>query len=254
MTVFEQEITAGIGKNVDKILKARLDLQGKTIVDLACGDGRTTFILRNLGANVMPYDIMPEYCKLDGGAKYADIMEGLPIDSESVDMVVLQEVIEHLPNHLSALQEICRILKPGGELFLTTPNRSSMVSKLAYLCFESEILRGTPASAMESVWGEADERKYYGHLFLIGAQQLRTLSMLAGFSSMEIHRSEKSTSSQWLMAPFYPALYAVSYRAYRRAMRKSKCPIYAREKRDQFKLNVNGRVLTNKFLIASLRK
>lgn len=122
-------------------------------MDLACGDGRTTYILRGLGATVKPYDIMPEYCKLDGGAQFANIMEGLPIESESVDMVILQEVIEHLPNHLSALQEISRILKPGGELFITTPNRSSMASKFAYLCFESEILRGTPASAMESVWG-----------------------------------------------------------------------------------------------------
>ncbi len=252
--MFEQQIAVGIGKNVDKILRARSDWKGKVVVDLACGDGRTTYILRSLGAEVHPYDIMPEYCKLDGGARFANIMEGLPIESESVDMVILQEVIEHLPNHLAALEEICRILKPGGELFITTPNRSSMASKLAYLCFESEILRGTPASSMESVWGEDGERKYYGHLFLMGAQQLRTLGMLAGFSAMEVHSSEKSRSSLWLMVPFYPALYAISYRAFRRAKRKSTSARYVSEKRAQFRLNVDGRILTNKFLIATLRK
>ncbi|VVE56290.1 methyltransferase [Pandoraea communis] len=181
-------------------------------------------------------------------------MEGLPIESDSVDTVILQEVIEHLPNHLSALQEICRILKPGGELFLTTPNRSSLASKLAYLFFESEILRGTPPSAMESVWGESGDKRYYGHLFLIGAQQLRTLSMLAGFSSMEVHRTEKSTSSQWLMLPLYPVLFGVSFRALRRAVRKSRSLVYGCEKTKQFKLNVGGQVLTNKFLIVSLMK
>ncbi|MDM8356550.1 class I SAM-dependent methyltransferase [Pandoraea communis] len=252
--MFEHQLALGIGKNVDRILRARADWANKTVVDLACGDGRTTYILRNLGATVKPFDIMPEYCKLDGGADYANIMDGLPIESSSVDVVVLQEVIEHLPNHLAALQEISRILKPGGELFLTTPNRSSMASKLAYLCFESEIIRGTPASAMESVWGEDGERKYYGHLFLMGAQQLRTLSMLAGFTSMQVYRSDKSRTSQWLMVPFYPVVYAASYRAYRRALRKSNCANYAREKYEQLKLNVDGRILTNKFLIASLTK
>lgn len=252
--MFEQQLALGIGNNVDRILRMRADWASKTVVDLACGDGRTTYILRSLGATVKPYDIMPEYCKLDGGAQYANIMEGLPIESSSVDVVVLQEVIEHLPNHLAALQEINRILRPGGELFLTTPNRSSLASKFAYLCFESEIIRGTPASAMESVWGDAGERKYYGHLFLMGAQQLRTLSMLAGFTSMQIHRSDKSRTSQWLMVPFFPAIYAVSYLAFRRAKRKSTSADYVREKREQLKLNINSGILTNKFLIASLKK
>ncbi|MDM8359641.1 class I SAM-dependent methyltransferase [Pandoraea communis] len=252
--MFEKEIGARIGKNVDRILRSRGDWRGKTVVDLACGDGRTTYVLRNLGADVQPYDILPERCKLEGGAQYADIMEGLPIESSSVDTVILQEVIEHLPNHLSALQEICRILRPGGELFLTTPNRSSLASKLAYLFFESEILRGTPPSAMESVWGESGDKRYYGHLFLIGAQQLRTLSILAGFSSMKVHRTEKSTSSQWLMLPLYPALLGISYRAFRRAVRKTDGEAYACEKMDQLKLSVGGSVLTNKFLIVSLTK
>ncbi|MFJ2995581.1 class I SAM-dependent methyltransferase [Pandoraea sp. NPDC087047] len=252
--MFEEAIGAGIGRNVDAILRSRCDWKNKVVVDLACGDGRTTYILRGLGAHVVPYDILPERCKLDGGAQYADIMEGLPIESDSVDMVILQEVIEHLPNHLAALTEICRILKPGGELFLTTPNRSSIVSKLAYLCFESEILRGTPASAIESIWGESGDRRYYGHLFLMGVQQLRTLSMLAGFSSMQVHRTEKSTSSQWLMLPLYLALLGISYRAYRRAVRRSATQAYVLEKKAQFTLNVDGRILTNKFLIATLTK
>ncbi|EON10850.1 hypothetical protein [Pandoraea sp. SD6-2] len=107
---------------------------------------------------------------------------------------------------------------------------------------------------MESVWGESGDKRYYGHLFLIGAQQLRTLSILAGFSSMKVHRTEKSASSQWLMLPLYPALLGISYRAFRRAVRKTDGKAYACEKMDQLKLNVGGSVLTNKFLIVSLTK
>ncbi|MFM0265550.1 class I SAM-dependent methyltransferase [Paraburkholderia sediminicola] len=254
--MFENALAAGIHKNVNDILMERDNFNGKIVVDLACGDGRTTYVLRSLGAEVRPYDIFPEYSKLDDTPKYADLNEQLPIESESVDFVILQEVMEHLPDQLFALQEISRILKPGGELFLTTPNRSSLVSKFAYLCFESENLRGTPPSAEEGVWGqnETGTRKYYGHLFLIGVQQLRTLAMVAGFRSFRLMKSDRSTSSVALAIPFYVVVLAVSLKAYLRARRKEDDATYRREKWAQFVLNISPRALTNKYLIASLVK
>ena len=44
------------------------------------------------------------------------------IDSESVDFVITFQVIEHIPNDEFFLNEIKRVLKPGGELVMTTPN------------------------------------------------------------------------------------------------------------------------------------
>ena len=45
----------------------------------------------------------------------------LPIRTESIDTVVLFEVMEHLEDPRSALEEIHRVLKPGGTLLLTMP-------------------------------------------------------------------------------------------------------------------------------------
>lgn len=253
--MFDHALASGIHRDVNQILRQRTDLEGKVVVDLACGDGRTTHLLRELGAHVKPFDIMPEVYSLDGEPPaYADVMDSLPIESESVDMVVLQEVIEHLPNHLFALQEINRVLKAGGELFITTPNRSAFVSKLAFLAFESEHLRGMPAGEQDSVWGQRGTRKYYGHLFLIGVQQLRTLSLMAGFKSIRVHESRVSSSSAVLMILLYPIVALIGAHSYFRARRKAKCDLARAERTEQLRLNMNPRVLINKYLIASLVK
>jgi len=253
---FEHACSAGIHRNVERILSARSDLRGKAIIDLACGDGRTTHLLRSLGASVAAYDLFPEVCKLDDKPQWIDLQARTSIADASADIVIFQEVIEHLPNQLFALQEIFRILKPGGELFLTTPSRSSLASKLSYLCFESETMKLTPWGPLDSVWlqdGQGD-KKCFGHLWLIGIQQLRTLAMVAGFKSIEIKRSEISRSSAALMLVLYPLILLISGRAFVRGLRKKRDAATRRELREQFRLNVNPFNLTNKFLIVSLRK
>lgn len=46
----------------------------------------------------------------------------IPLPSGSIDTVVSCETLEHVPTPRQALAEIARILRPGGRLFLTTPN------------------------------------------------------------------------------------------------------------------------------------
>ena len=48
--------------------------------------------------------------------------ERLPFREHSVDLVILVEVIEHLPQPELTLREIARVLRPGGRLVMTTPN------------------------------------------------------------------------------------------------------------------------------------
>ena len=54
----------------------------------------------------------------------------LPVDSESADVALLVEVIEHAVNKEEVLREAVRVLRPGGTLFLTTPNPSCLALKL----------------------------------------------------------------------------------------------------------------------------
>jgi SAM-dependent methyltransferase len=50
----------------------------------------------------------------------ADINK-LPFDSASFDCVICSEVLEHIPEHERALQELVRVLKPQGNLVVSVP-------------------------------------------------------------------------------------------------------------------------------------
>lgn len=49
----------------------------------------------------------------------------LPYPSGAFDLVVSMDVVEHVPHPLPWLRELLRVLRPGGSLFLTTPNYAS---------------------------------------------------------------------------------------------------------------------------------
>lgn len=52
----------------------------------------------------------------------------LPFANNSFDLIIIQDVIEHLDNHLIFYNEINRLLKPNGIIYLSTPNRFSILN------------------------------------------------------------------------------------------------------------------------------
>ena len=64
----------------------------------------------------------------DGKLSGADVIEPgapLPYTNDRFDLVVSMDVVEHLPDPSPWLAELFRVTKPGGMLFLTTPNYAS---------------------------------------------------------------------------------------------------------------------------------
>lgn len=57
-------------------------------------------------------------------------LEAASLPSESVDVVLMMHVIEHVPDPVGTLREINRILKPGGHLVLETPRYDTLMLKL----------------------------------------------------------------------------------------------------------------------------
>jgi SAM-dependent methyltransferase len=117
----------------------RLDVRtGMTVLDLGCGEGRHAFEAYRRGARVVALDhgasevattrqwldAIAAIGEAPAGAA-AEVVRGdllaLPVPDASVDRVIAAEVLEHIPDDVTALAEIARVLKPGGRVAVTVP-------------------------------------------------------------------------------------------------------------------------------------
>lgn len=103
------------------------DLKGKKLLDAGCGTGWFSKAAYDRGANVTSMDLGEGLLskvakKCDSNRVVGSILE-MPFEDNSFDFVVSSEVIEHVPDPLKAIDEIHRVLKPGGKVVLSTPNR-----------------------------------------------------------------------------------------------------------------------------------
>jgi SAM-dependent methyltransferase len=104
-------------------------LRGKTVLDFGCGNGAQTLELVSRGCSIIALDIDHSDLALlaarGAGAVLPVLYDGahLPLGDASVDAAVSFEVLEHVPDDAAALDELCRVLKPGGDLVLTVPNK-----------------------------------------------------------------------------------------------------------------------------------
>lgn len=104
---------------------------GGKVLDIACGSGFGTSFLKTSGADyVLGGDISPEAIKCSK-ENYKDnkteflFLDGtrLPFRNSSLDVVVSFETLEHIPEYELFISELHRILKKGGKLVLSTPNK-----------------------------------------------------------------------------------------------------------------------------------
>lgn len=65
-----------------------------------------------------------DFCQIDkkyGEITYVCDLSEIPVPSQKYDLVLLTQVLEHLPEPEKVLIELNRVLQPGGELWLSTP-------------------------------------------------------------------------------------------------------------------------------------
>jgi SAM-dependent methyltransferase len=104
------------------------------LLEIGCGYGYLLAKFREDGWEVSGCDPWKAACDFTiathGIHAKATILEEADIQDGTIDVVVMNHVIEHMPDPLSSLSEIHRVLKPGGHLVIETPRYDTMMFKL----------------------------------------------------------------------------------------------------------------------------
>ncbi len=119
----------------DKMIERSGIKPGMTVIDLGCGSGAfTTFVARVVGEQGRVYAIDIQSAMLqqlerklfkpeNQDIRNTELREAsayeLPFADESTDLVYMVTVLQEIPDRRRALQEISRVLKPGGILAVT---------------------------------------------------------------------------------------------------------------------------------------
>lgn len=103
------------------------DLTGLRLLDAGCGTGWFSQAATQRNAKVTAMDLgerllqkVREKCNAE--TVVGSVLE-IPFPDNHFDVVISSEVIEHTPDPVRAIHEFSRVLKPGGILVVTTPNR-----------------------------------------------------------------------------------------------------------------------------------
>lgn len=119
-----------------KFIADRARLDGARIVDVGCGGGILAESLARKGGQVTGIDVAP---KVLATARLHLHESGLEIDYRQVtveelareatgafDVVTCMEMLEHVPDPPSIVQSVHDLLKPGGQAFFSTLNRTPL--------------------------------------------------------------------------------------------------------------------------------
>jgi len=122
-------------------LAERAPLADAAVLDVGCGAGLLSESMAQAGARVTAIDLAPNLLKvarlhgLESGVKvdYREIaVEALAADQAAAfDAITCMEMLEHVPDPASIIQACARLLKPGGQLFVSTLNRTPAAFALA---------------------------------------------------------------------------------------------------------------------------
>ncbi len=113
--------------------------EGKKVLDIACGEGYGSNLMSKKAASVSGVDIDEETVALAKAKYVANNLEykvgradKIPYEAASFDVVISFETLEHHDKHNEMMEEIKRVLKPGGICVISTPDKLIYSDKKNY--------------------------------------------------------------------------------------------------------------------------
>jgi ubiquinone/menaquinone biosynthesis C-methylase UbiE len=129
------------GNNIADFLSSRFRLREAEVLDVGSGLGGIAIAVAKICRNAIGVEPDEECTKLarrraaEMGRTNVEFIHGagesLAIRTASVDLIIMNDVIEHFDRPASAIAEAARVLKPGGHVYVLAPNRHSLAVTLS---------------------------------------------------------------------------------------------------------------------------
>lgn len=179
---FDTITVSGLPKNRVEAIVA-MGGSGERILDIGCGNGYLLYQFRNsfnslVGLEFSKHRLLQAKINMadcDFTAVQGSAENMSEIVTNSIDRIVSADTIEHIPDVYSAIDEMYRVLKPGGILVMNTPN-IAFVKKRLLLCFGRFPSTSQPNEGLGS-----DVLYDGGHLHYFTFRSLRLLLQRSGF-------------------------------------------------------------------------
>jgi SAM-dependent methyltransferase len=159
-------------------------LQGK-VLDLGAAPFFLSECMARIGMDVVAADIHPDQWRFRKKLSCSIVAmdcDGRPFNlaDSQFDMVIMTEVFEHLrTNLITTAKEILRVLRPGGMLYLTTPNLFSL-RKL------SKAIRTGSLNNLYAEYSSLDQLGYMGHVREYTPREIELFFEACGFASVMV--------------------------------------------------------------------
>ena len=163
----------------ERLIARRLgDLQGKRVLDVACGLGQWLGLLHSMGAGIDGVDISEQAvatcrARFPDGRFQQSVAEELPYADGSFDLVTCMGSLEHFVDKPAALREMVRVAKADASFLILVPNSGFLTRRLG-------LYGGTrQARVREDVYSLAEWRALLSSAGLSVRQRWRDLHTLS---------------------------------------------------------------------------
>lgn len=117
-----------------------LGRQGR-FLDVGCGRGEVVWAARERGWDAEGCDLSEDFVRyaleVNGVKAHAATLEQISYPDASFDVVTMVEVIEHLYDPAETVKELSRVIRPGGLVYISTPNEESVYQSLGNLYYKA---------------------------------------------------------------------------------------------------------------------
>ena len=204
---------------------ARLPGRGGSLLDIGCGEGTFLATAEPRYAAVAGIELDPNAVER-AQRRLGDRVRALAIDelegtANAYEVVTMFEVLEHVSDPLGALRTAAAVLRPGGTLVVSVPNRLRLGADADDTDWppnhltrwtEQALRRALTAAGLEPEYVHSRKRSRYGYWeagWLIGARLPRGFERLAARGTRSWLAARRASALLWL--PLWP-VYAVTAR------------------------------------------